>query len=111
MNACNSLSVGTVAVTIFQSAAASGADMDGALALSIYNSGGTDAMVKSTGHHDDVTNLFGSPAPTQWMPLPAGKSVTIEVENNAGSYGQLQLVKVKTASSSTTIGWGVTKRR
>lgn len=114
MNACNGLTINTDGETIFLSTADGGSDIDGALAISIYNSGSADALIKANGHHTTVaTKPDGTSAAgvSQYLLVPAGKSVTLEVENNAGAYGQIGSVFAKSASATTTLSFGVTKRR
>lgn len=118
-NAAYNVTVDSTGYTIFQTARRTaevagqlGQDADGVLGITIYNSGANDALVKCADMHGDVTAWnHGSPMPTQWMLLPAGKSVTLEVEAGPLSKSQIDEVKVKAVSTSTTISWGVTKRR
>lgn len=80
MNACDALTIDTNGETIFLSTADGGSDIDGALAISVYNSGSADALIKANGHHTTVaTKPDGTSAAgvSQYLLVPAGKSVTL----------------------------------
>lgn len=102
-NAAYSVSIptgGNVA-TIFKAAVVGGTDRNGCLGFSIYN-GDTDAshtlLVQSPEFHDD----------DEWMPLPAGKSLTLEA---VGEILEIREVRVKALGAGVDeVGWGVTKR-
>lgn len=92
--------------TLFQSARDGGSDIDGALAVSVLNTGSKDAFIFSKGHHGQ------SAATTNYIRLPAGASLTIETAGEGDVLTQIGQIVAKTAGSdTTTLSWGVTKRR
>lgn len=85
---------------------------DDVLALTVYNSGSTPAEIKCDDCHPDVTawpNSGAVPA-DQWMPLPAGASVTLRANRSfPGARNQIDKVSARCPTGTTTIGWGVTE--
>lgn len=117
-NAANNVTVDTTGKTIFATPEAAVfynlnpvdcLDMRGALSITIYNSGANDAEVNCDQMHASVARWLGGTIPSsQWMPLPSGKSVTLELRREPGAAGQIERVRCRAATGTTTIGWGVT---
>lgn len=92
--------------TLFQAITDGGTDIDGALAISILNTGSDDAFIWSKGHHGSA------PAANNFVRLPAGVSLNIEVADSSDVLVQISKIVARThGSDSTTLSWGVTKRR
>lgn len=91
--------------TLFKSTRAGGSDIDGATAISVLNTGGTDAFLWSRGHHGSSAGSTG------YMRVPAGTSLTVRVTGDSNASVQIDELIAKTASGSTTLSWGVTERR
>ena len=99
-NASNNNSLtGSPATTLFLSDRAGGSDMDGALAVSVLNTGATNSMLVRCG------NIHGA---SEFVEVPAGKSVTFECEDNGNT--QIDSVYAK-STSGTTCTFTVTKWR
>ena len=90
---------GSPATTLFQSERAGGSDMNHALAVSVLNTGATNAMLVRCG------NIHSA---SQWVEVPAGKSITFECEDNGCT--QIDSVYAK-STSGTTCTFTVTKWR
>jgi hypothetical protein len=110
MNAMIEMDIDTDAVTVFKAKGVGGVDLDGVKKLTIYNypadDGGAFAAVKANFHDPVALDPDGEEAPDtaeQWMPLPAGASVTLERASAA-----ILSVQVKGVDDATKIGFGVT---
>lgn len=86
--------VSSTAVVLFKSARAGGEQKDGVLAVTVYNAGSYDALVRANGAHE--SDEFGL--------LPAGKSVTFRAHPVAGKNDEIQidLIEGKRAGSDDT---------
>ncbi len=92
--------------TLFRSTADGGSDTDNAVAISVLNTGTKDALVWCKGHHGD------DPGSENFGRLPAGLSVTFEVESASDTQIKLSKIVAKTVGGdTTTLSWMVTKRR
>lgn len=91
--------------TLFESERAGGTDINGAVAVSVLNTGAVDAFVHCQGHHGPAA------ATTNYMRVPAGTSLTFRVAGDANNEVQIDKIVAKTASGTTTLSWGVTERR
>ena len=92
--------------TLFRSVSDGGSDIDNAVAVSVLNTGSKDAFVFCKGHHGDA------PGSANFIRLPAGLSITFEVAGETDVQTRLSRIVAKTAGvDTTTLSWGVTKRR
>lgn len=112
-NVADNVTVTTSEQVIFRARSHStpGYDQDGVMAITILNYGSNDLLVKSDGQPDVSQWVEGSVPAVQWLRVPANKSLTLEKRGEAGSAGQINEVKVKAATGTTTISWGATAWR
>jgi hypothetical protein len=129
-NANYGQTISSTAILIFASERCGGQQMNGAQAITVYNSGTNDLevhfngfMADQYGPNDGATTTQVIPDPgiddidTWWQTqqpevarIPSGTSMTFEVTDiNNGS--QIDWVVVHAPGSDTTVDWSVTKRK
>lgn len=119
MNAFNLLDV-TTEVTVFLTQAGAKADglnpaiavdADGVMCYTLYNYGPANAEVKADKHVDVAAWGHGTVPANQWLPLPAGGSVTLRAyRGKSESTNQIDRVRVRgVADAACVIGGGATE--
>jgi hypothetical protein len=106
MNAVYKMTIDSTGEYVFKSGRVGGYDLNGAKAITLYNSGSVDASILCSNLHDTVAKKpDGTSAAglTQRGPLPAGASVTLRAP-------WTDSIHVKADSSTTTISLMVTER-